>query len=76
MKARERDVLRMARKVCPDAALQITKGGHLRVRLFGPRGSRFVIASYSPGDRRNELNLMRDLRAAAAELGIDPDAQE
>lgn len=65
MRAETRDILRLARTVCPDAVIEHTSGGHLRVRIIGPNGSRSVFVAATTSDHRAHKNMLRDFRGAA-----------
>ncbi|MBZ0216980.1 MAG: hypothetical protein K8F25_10540 [Fimbriimonadaceae bacterium] len=48
------------------------RGGHTKIRLRRGPHARVITAACTPGDRRGDLNFLRDLRRAVAELRALP----
>lgn len=71
MNRRHRDLLRSAKAVCACAVVEQTSGGHYRVRLIGPTGTRTLVTARTPSDRRGEKNFAADLRRLAREIGLE-----
>lgn len=66
---RRRELLKVARAVNPDAAVEYTGGTQMRIILIGPNGSRKVHCAMTPGDHRDLKNIKRLVNAAAREVG-------
>jgi hypothetical protein len=78
---RKRDLLKMARAICPKATVDHTSGSHLVVTIFGPEGSRKIFCAATASDHRDSKNVKRDLMGAARAVGIvanrnDPPASQ
>lgn len=69
----QRDILKMARSVCPAATIEKTRGDHLRVVITGPNGQRRIHVGATPSDHRALKNSKRDITAAAREVGCIPE---
>lgn len=67
---RKRDLLKMARQICPKATIDHTGGSHLVINIYGPTGSRKVFCACTEGDHRDAKNVKRDLMAAARATGL------
>lgn len=70
---RKREVLTLARGMCPDATVQTTRGTHLQINIFGPNGQRKVYCALTPSDHRDIKNVKRDLMQAARAVGCIPE---
>lgn len=70
---RKRELLKVARAICPEATIQHTSGTHLRVVISGPKGQRMVFCALTPSDHRDAKNVKRDLMQAARMVGAVPD---
>lgn len=66
---RKRDLLKLARSICPEATIDHTGGSHLVINIFGPNGSRKVFCACTASDHRDTKNIKRDLMAAARLTG-------
>jgi hypothetical protein len=67
---RKRELLKVARAICPDAEVDTTRGTHIMVLLKGPLGTRKVFCAMTPSDHRDAKNVKRDLMQAARAVGV------
>ena len=72
---RKRDLLKLARSICPTATIDHTGGTHLVINIFGPKGSQKVFCACTASDRRGTKNVKRDLMDAARATGLVADNQ-
>lgn len=70
---RKRELLKVARSICPDATVEQTSGTHLMIKMIGPGGSRKVFCAMTPSDHRDAKNVKRDLMQAARAVGAVPE---
>lgn len=61
VRQRERELRLLVKRLTNDFDITHTGGGHYKITLYGPLGSRFVIAAGSASDRRASKNLISDL---------------
>ena len=66
---RKRDLLKMARSICPTATIEHTGATHLVINIVGPLGHRKVYCACTASDHRDSKNTKRDLMAAARATG-------
>lgn len=67
---RKRDLLKLARTVCPDATIATTNGSHIAVTIKGPNGTRKIVCSHTSSDHRDIKNIKRNMINAAKEVGL------
>lgn len=70
---RKREILAVARGICPDATVETTRGTHLLITFRGPEGSRKVYCALTPSDHRDAKNVKRDMMQAARAVGCLPE---
>lgn len=69
----KREILKLARDVCPAATLETTRGTQLQITITGPGGSRKVFCALTPSDHRNAKNIRAEIRQAARMVGCIPE---
>lgn len=70
---RQREMQKMVASLTPNFSIETTRNTHLKVTVWGPAGSKFVIASGTGSDHRHGKNFMTDLTRAIADVGTgDP----
>jgi len=74
VKKRKRELLKTVQSICPTATVEHS-GTHLRITVYGPKGSRMVFCALTPSDHRDAKNVKRDLMQAARAVGAVPDRQ-